>query len=111
MATEAMSVPPPRKRLNVFERYLTVWVGLCMLIGLALGKNAPALVDGLRRLEFGRGSQVNIPIAVLIWLMIIPMMMKVDFAAIRAVGQKPRGLLVTLFVNWLVKPFSMALIG
>jgi len=111
MATEAMSVPPPRKRLNVFERYLTVWVGLCMLIGLALGKNAPALVDGLRRLEFGRGSQVNIPIAVLIWLMIIPMMMKVDFAAIRAVGQKPRGLLVTLFVNWLVKPFSMALIS
>jgi arsenite transporter len=111
MATKAMSVPAPRKRLNVFERYLTVWVGLCMLIGLALGKNAPTLVDGLRRMEFGRGSQVNIPIAVLIWLMIIPMMMKVDFAAIRAVGQKPRGLLVTLFVNWLVKPFSMALIS
>jgi ACR3 family arsenite transporter len=111
MATEAMSVPAPRKRLNVFERYLTVWVGLCMLIGLVLGKNAPALVDGLRRMEFGRGSQVNIPIAVLIWLMIIPMMMKVDFAAIRAVGQKPRGLFVTLFVNWLVKPFSMALIS
>ncbi|MGB9072277.1 MAG: ACR3 family arsenite efflux transporter [Terriglobales bacterium] len=111
MATESVSVPAPRKRLSVFERYLTVWVGLCMLIGLALGKNAPALVDALRRLEFGRGSQVNIPIAVLIWLMIIPMMMKVDFAAIRAVGQKPRGLLVTLFVNWLVKPFSMALIS
>ena len=111
MATESVTVSSPRKRLNLFERYLTVWVGLCMLIGLALGKNAPALVDELRRMEFGRGSQVNIPIAVLIWLMIIPMMMKVDFAAIRAVGQKPRGLLVTLFVNWLVKPFSMALIS
>ena len=65
----------------------------------------------LRRMEFGAGSQINIPIAVLIWLMIIPMMMKVDFASIRNVGRKPRGLLVTLFVNWLVKPFSMALIA
>ena len=62
-------------------------------------------------MEFGAGSQINIPIAVLIWLMIIPMMMKVDFASIRDVGQKPRGLLVTLFVNWLVKPFSMAFIA
>ena len=62
-------------------------------------------------MEFGSGSQINIPIAVLIWLMIIPMMMKVDFASIRQVGQKPRGLLVTLFVNWLVKPFSMAFIA
>jgi ACR3 family arsenite transporter len=62
-------------------------------------------------MEFGKGSQVNVPIAILIWLMIIPMMMKVDFSSIRNVGQRPRGLLVTLFVNWLVKPFSMALIG
>ncbi len=100
-----------RKRLNLFERYLTLWVGLCMLAGLALGKWAPALVDTLRRMEFAGGSQVNIPIAVLIWLMITPMMMKVDFGAIRNVGRRPRGLLVTLFVNWLVKPFSMALIG
>ncbi len=99
------------KRLNFFERYLTVWVGLCMAAGLAVGKLAPALVHTLRGMEFGRGSQVNVPIAVLIWLMIIPMMMKVDFGAILNVRQKPRGLLVTLFVNWLVKPFSMALIG
>ncbi len=99
------------KRLNFFERYLTVWVGLCMVAGLAVGKLAPALVHTLRGMEFGRGSQVNLPIAVLIWLMIIPMMMKVDFGAILNVRQKPRGLLVTLFVNWLVKPFSMALIG
>ena len=99
------------KRLNLFERYLTLWVGLCMVAGLALGKWAPAVVQPLRGMEFGKGSQVNVPIAILIWLMIIPMMMKVDFGAILNVGQKPRGLLVTLFVNWLVKPFSMALIG
>ena len=99
------------KRLNYFERYLSLWVGLCMLVGVLLGKAMPALIDQLRRMEFGAGSQINIPIAVLIWLMIIPMMMKVDFASIRNVGKKPRGLLVTLFVNWLVKPFSMAFIA
>jgi len=99
------------KRLNLFERYLTLWVGLCMVAGLALGKGAPNLVQWLRGMEFGRGSHVNAPIAVLIWLMIVPMMMKVDFGAILNVRAKPRGLMVTLFVNWLVKPFSMALIG
>ncbi len=99
------------KRLNPFERYLSLWVGLCMAAGVALGLLTPSLMDGLRRLEFGDGSQINIPIAILIWLMITPMMMKVDFGAIRNVGQRPRGLFVTLFVNWLVKPFSMALIA
>ncbi len=99
------------KRLNYFERYLTVWVGACMALGVLLGKAIPQLADSLRRLEFGAGSQINIPIAVLIWLMIVPMMMKVDFASIRNVGNRPRGLFVTLFVNWLVKPFSMALIA
>jgi len=99
------------KRLNLFERYLTVWVALCMVAGLLLGEFAPSLVGQLRTMEFGKGSQVNVPIAVLIWLMIIPMMMKVDFGAIRNVGQKPRGLFVTLFVNWVVKPFSMALVA
>lgn len=82
-----------------------------MIAGLVLGKFLPAIVDRLRTMEFGKGSQVNVPIAILIWLMIIPMMMKVDFGAIRDVGKRPRGLLVTLFVNWLVKPFSMALIA
>src|SRR5512137_2687430 len=82
-----------------------------MVVGVLLGKLLPASIDGMRRLEFGQGSQINVPIAVLIWLMIIPMMMKVDFAAIRNVGRRPRGLLVTLFVNWLVKPFSMALVA
>jgi ACR3 family arsenite transporter len=108
---QALPKSQERKRLNLFERYLTLWVGACMLAGLVLGKWAPAAVQTLRSMEFGKGSQVNIPIAVLIWLMIIPMMMKVDFGAIRNVGQKPRGLMVTLFVNWLVKPFSMAVIS
>jgi ACR3 family arsenite transporter len=99
------------KRLSLFERYLSLWVGLCMVAGVVLGLLAPAFMDDLRRLEFGDGSQINIPIAVLIWLMITPMMMKVDFGAIRNVGRRPRGLFVTLFVNWLVKPFSMALIA
>jgi len=111
MTMTAPTAVPTLKRLNVFERYLSVWVGLCMLVGIAVGKMVPALTDGLRRLEFGQGSQINVPIAVLIWLMITPMMMKVDFASIREVGRRPRGLMITLFVNWLVKPFSMALFG
>lgn len=111
MAQASTGTAVSRKRLNYFERYLSLWVGLCMLIGVLVGKVLPAIIDQLRRMEFGAGSQINIPIAVLIWLMIIPMMMKVDFASIRNVGRKPRGLLVTLFVNWLVKPFSMALIA
>jgi len=82
-----------------------------MVVGVLIGKLLPGLVDAFRRMEFGSGSQINVPIAVLIWLMIIPMMMKVDFTSIRSVGRRPRGLVVTLVVNWLVKPFSMALIG
>ena len=103
-----MTNPP---RLAFFERYLSLWVALCMAAGLALGKLAPSVVGSLRGLEFGRGSQINVPIAVLIWLMITPMMMKVDFGAIRNVGRKPAGLAVTLVVNWLVKPFSMAFLA
>ncbi len=113
MGTIVQSAPTiaAPKRLSLFERYLTLWVVLCMCAGLALGKWAPSAVKALRSMEFGKGSQVNVPIAVLIWLMIIPMMMKVDFSSLLNVRQRPRGLLVTLFVNWLVKPFSMALIG
>ncbi len=105
---ESANLQVPSKRLNLFERYLTLWVGLCMVAGLGVGKGAPSFVAWLRNLEFGHGSQVNFPIAVLIWLMIVPMMMKVDFASVRKVGNRPHGLLVTLFVNWVVKPFSMA---
>jgi ACR3 family arsenite transporter len=72
---------------------------------------APTVTSWLREIEFAEGSQVNLPIAILLWLMITPMMMRVDFAAVKNVGKRPRGLLITLFVNWLVKPFSMALIG
>lgn len=104
-------VARPQRKLNFFERYLSVWVAVCMAAGLLLGKSLPSLTDAFRVLEFGKGSQINLPIAVLIWLMIIPMMMKVDFTALLKVGQKPKGLLITLFVNWMVKPFSMALIS
>ena len=99
------------KRLDVFERYLTVWVALCMVAGVVLGKFLPGTTDALRGLEFGRGSRINLPIAVLIWLMIYPMMLKIDFASVVGVRRRPGGILVTLFVNWLVKPFSMALLG
>jgi ACR3 family arsenite transporter len=107
----AATTGAPAKSLNPFERYLTLWVALCMGFGIFLGKAFPAAVSAIRSLEFGEGSPINIPIAVLIWLMIYPMMLKVDFGSILHVGRKPKGLFVTLFVNWLVKPFSMALLG
>ena len=97
--------------MNFFERYLTVWVGICMVTGVVLGRALPEMTGVLSRMEFVGGSQVNVPIAVLIWLMIFPMMLKIDFASILQVGKRPKGLLITLFVNWLVKPFSMALLG
>jgi hypothetical protein len=97
--------------LGTFERYLSVWVALCMAAGIGLGILLPAAVAGLRGMEFGHGSQINAPIAVLIWLMITPMMMKVDFSSVKNVGRRPAGLLVTLFINWVVKPFSMALLA
>ena len=105
---QGLYAQPDAKRLNLFERFLSLWVGLCMVVGVLLGLWMPDLIDGLRSLEFGEGSHVNAPIAVLIWLMIIPMMMKVDFSVICHVWKRPQGLLVTLFVNWIVKPFSMA---
>lgn len=99
------------KKMNIFERYLTLWVGVCMVAGVLLGRAMPELTSILSKMEFVGGSQVNVPIAVLIWLMIFPMMLKIDFASILQVGKRPKGLLITLFVNWMVKPFSMALLG
>lgn len=96
------------KRLDFFERYLSVWVALCIVIGIGFGKLFPSVVEVLSKLEV---SHVNLPIAVLVWLMIYPMMLKIDFSAIAKVGDKPKGLLITLFVNWVVKPFSMAFLG
>jgi ACR3 family arsenite transporter len=99
------------KRLDFFERYLTVWVFVCMVVGVGIGQLAPGVTSSLSKLEFGKDSHVNAPIAVLIWLMIYPMMLKIDFGGIKGVFAKPKGLFITLFVNWLVKPFSMALLG
>jgi ACR3 family arsenite transporter len=102
---------PGPKRMSVFERYLTVWVVLCMVVGVLLGRAMPELTESLRALEFGAGSQINAPIAVLIWLMIVPMMMKIDFSSLAGATRRPKGLAVTLFVNWVVKPFSMFGLG
>ena len=101
----------PPKRLDFFERYLNVWVLVCMVVGVAFGKLLPSVTSSLSKLEFSQGSQVNVPIGVLLWLMIYPMMLKVDFSAIGGIARRPKGLMVTLFVNWLVKPFSMALLA
>ena len=105
-----MSSPVPA-RLDFFERHLTLWVLACMGAGLALGRLLPELTAQLSALEFGRGSHVNAPIAILIWLMVGPMMLRIDFSALAGVWRRPAGIGVTLFVNWLVKPFSMALLA
>jgi arsenite transporter len=111
MTDIVLPVPRVAAKLKLFERFLSVWVALCMVIGILLGKVFPTFTSAVRGVEFGSGIQINLPIAIFIWLMIIPMMMKVDFHAIREVGRKPKGVLITLFVNWMVKPFSMALIS
>ena len=92
-----------RPRINFFERNLTFWVFLCMVAGVLVGKFLPGLTGALRGLEFGDGSQINLPIALLIWLMIYPMMLRIDFSSILGVRRRPRGILITLFVNWMVK--------
>src|SRR5512132_4123487 len=97
-----------RPALGIFERFLSVWVVLCIVAGIALGHWLPAPFQAIGRLEVAR---VNLPVAVLIWLMIIPMLMKIDFAALSRVREHWRGIGVTLFINWGVKPFSMALLG
>jgi ACR3 family arsenite transporter len=94
--------------MGLFERYLTIWVFLCIVAGIALGHWLPAPFEYLGGLEI---ANVNLPIAALIWLMIIPMLLKIDFGALAQVGQHWRGIGVTLFVNWAVKPFSMALLA
>jgi ACR3 family arsenite transporter len=96
------------KRVSAFERYLSLWVALCIVGGVGIGMVAPGLVHVLSRVEV---SHVNLPIALLIWFMIYPMMLRIDFTALRGVGQRPKGLVLVLAVNWLVKPFSMALLG
>lgn len=94
--------------MSVFERYLTVWVFLCILAGIALGQFFPVVFQAIGSMEI---AKVNLPVGLLIWIMIIPMLIKVDFGALHEVRQHVKGIGVTLFVNWLVKPFSMALLG
>jgi ACR3 family arsenite transporter len=94
--------------MSIFERYLTVWVFLCIVIGIALGQFLPGVFQLIGGLSV---AQVNLPVGILIWVMIIPMLVKVDFGALGEVRRHMRGIGVTLFVNWLIKPFSMALLG
>ena len=108
MSVQCEVAARPAAAMNLFERYLTLWVALCIVLGVALGQWLPGVFQAVARLEV---AQVNLPVGVLIWVMIIPMLVKVDFAAVHQVRQHVRGIGVTLFVNWLVKPFSMALLG
>ena len=94
--------------MSVFERYLSVWVALCIVAGIGLGQFLPGLFQAIGRMEV---AQVNLPVGVLIWVMIIPMLLKVDFSALGEVRQHVKGIGVTLFINWLVKPFSMAFLA
>ena len=93
-----------KEGIGFFERYLTLWVALCIIAGIAVGQWFPALPNVLGRWEY---ANVSIPIALLIWLMIYPMMLKVDFQSVKNVGKRPKGILVTCVTNWLIKPFTM----
>ena len=94
--------------MGAFERYLSVWVGLCIIAGVMLGNLVPGVFELIARLEY---AHVNLVVAVFIWIMIYPMMVNVDFASLKNVGKKPKGLCITLVVNWLIKPFTMAALG
>ena len=94
--------------MGFFERYLSVWVGLCIVAGVGLGYAMPGVFASIAALEY---AHVNLVVAVLIWLMIYPMMVQIDFGSIKDVGKKPKGLVLTLVINWLIKPFTMALLG
>jgi ACR3 family arsenite transporter len=94
--------------MGIFERYLTLWVALCIVVGITLGFVVPGAFHALAAIEI---AQINLPVALLVWLMIIPMLLKIDLHALKNVGEHWRGIGVTLFVNWAVKPFSMALLG
>lgn len=103
--TEIAPAPPSgKKRMSVFERYLSVWVVLCIVAGTVIGNAWPGVADTLSRFTY---AQISIPVAVLIWLMIYPMMLQIDFASLKRVGEKRQGLVVTTVTNWLIKPFTM----
>jgi len=109
MTHEAATTPErPAGGIGFFEKWLSVWVALCIAAGLALGSTLPGLFAGLAKLEY---ASVNLVVAVLIWAMVYPMMVNVDFASLRHIGDRPKGLIVTIAVNWLIKPFTMAALG
>lgn len=94
--------------MGAFERFLSIWVGFSILAGIALGSLVPSAFQALAALEY---ANVNFAVAILIWAMVWPMMIGVDFSAMAGVGEKPKGLIITLVVNWLIKPFTMAALG
>ncbi len=94
--------------MGLFERYLSLWVALCIAAGVILGNIAPSMFSKIAAIEY---AHVNLVVAVLIWLMIYPMMIQIDFSSLKDIGKKPKGLILTLVINWLIKPFSMALLG
>ncbi|MGL5318892.1 MAG: arsenic resistance protein, partial [Bacteroidales bacterium] len=98
------AVEKKNEGIGFFERYLTLWVALCIVAGIALGQLLPIVPEVLSRFEY---ANVSIPVAILIWLMIYPMMLKVDFQSIKNVGKNPKGIIITCVTNWLIKPFSM----
>jgi ACR3 family arsenite transporter len=108
MTSEVIGRPVSAPAMGLFERYLTIWVGLCIVVGILLGRWMPAVFHALGSAEI---AQVNLPVAVLVWLMIIPMLLKVDLGALGHVGAHWRGIAATVGINWLVKPFSMALLA
>ena len=94
--------------MGLFERYLTLWVALCILAGLALGNLMPELFSALAAIEY---ASVNLIVAVLIWAMVYPMMIAIDLGSLKNVGRRPKGLVITLTINWLIKPFTMTALG
>ncbi len=108
MTADVDPITAARPVMGIFERYLSVWVGLCIVAGVALGHLAPGVFQAIATAEIAR---VNLPVAVLIWLMIVPMLLKIDLGALGQVREHWRGVGITLFINWAVKPFSMALLG
>ena len=108
MTTIAHTAPPVAAPMSRFERSLSAWVFACIVVGIALGRFFPAAFQAVGRMQL---AQVNLPVGLLVWVMIVPMLLKVDFAALHQVGRHWRGIGITLFVNWAVKPFSMALLG
>jgi ACR3 family arsenite transporter len=108
MSDAAITIPGKAPAMGIFERFLTLWVALCIVVGIALGQFAPGLFHALGTATV---AEINLPVAVLVWLMIIPMLLKIDLAALGQVKEHWRGIAATVGINWLVKPFSMALLG